>query len=64
MQYVIYKQLFRQSETTHFTPYCYACVLCEVSVKDQHVTDINFMRNQNVEVGCIGSGWVEGFCCT
>jgi len=35
----------------------------QVSVRDQHITEINFMRNQNVKVGCIGSGWVAGFCC-
>jgi hypothetical protein len=37
-------------------PYCYASAPYEESVRDQHVTEINFMRNQNVKVGCIGSG--------
>jgi len=63
MQYVIYRQLFRQSKRTLSKPYCYTSVLFEVSVRDQHVTEINFMRNQNVKVGCIGLGWVVGFCC-
>jgi len=62
MQYVIYKELFRQNKRTFSKPYCYVSVLCEVAVRDQHVTEINFMRNQNVKVGCIGSGWVVGFC--
>jgi hypothetical protein len=62
MQYVIYKQLFRQSNRTLGTPYCYASALFEVSVRDQQVTEINFMRNQNVEVGCICLGWAVGFC--
>jgi len=61
MKYVIYKQLFRQSKTTCGTLYCYTSALCEVSVGDQRVTEINFMRNQNEKVGCIGSRWVGAF---
>jgi len=63
MQYVIYKQLFRQSNRTLSKTYCYPSAPCEVPLRDQHVTEINFMRNQNVKVGCIGSGWVAGFGC-
>jgi hypothetical protein len=62
MQYVIYKQLFIQSNRTLSKPYCYTSALCEVSVRDQQVTEIDSMRNQNVKVGCIGLGWVAGFC--
>jgi len=61
MKYVIYKQLFRQSKTACSTLYCYTSALCEVSVRDQHVTEINFMRNQYVKVDCSGSRWVEAF---
>jgi len=63
MQNVFYKQLFRQSKRTLGKPYCYTSALCEVAVRDQHITEINFMRNQNVKVSCLGSGWVAGFCC-
>jgi hypothetical protein len=42
-------------------PYCYTSLLYEGSDRDQHVTKINCMRNQNVTVDCIVSGWGAGF---
>jgi len=63
MQYDIYKQLFRQSKATRGTLYCYTSALCEDSIRDHHVNEINFMRNQNEKVGFIGSRLVAGVFC-